>query len=98
MTVPLQDVRAKIIEDSNLDLIKEEDQDEGCNLTEEQKAVAEEFTDEVFNMLMHQLSYEFGIMINRNDPAKGLFKQNAGIKTDLFAIEKYIDEIQTEIL
>jgi len=37
-------------------------------------------------------------MINRNDPAKGLFKQNSGIKTDLFAIEKYIDEIQTEIL
>ena len=49
-------------------------------------------------MLMHQLSYEFGIMINRSDPAKGLFKQNSGIKTDLFAIEKYIDEIQSEIL
>lgn len=49
-------------------------------------------------MLMNQLSFEFGLMINRNDPAKGLYKQNAGIKTDLFAIEKYIDEIQTEII
>jgi hypothetical protein len=50
-------------------------------------------------MLIAQMIYELELLVNRgNDKAKGLFKQNSGIKTDLFAIEKYIDEVQTEIL
>lgn len=93
MTVPLGDARAKL-EDPSLDVYDTE----GCDLNEQQKAYAEDLTDDLFSMLMNQLSFEFGLMINRNDPAKGLYKQNAGIKTDLFAIEKYIDEIQTEII
>ena len=49
-------------------------------------------------MLLAELHFNMDLMVNRNGQAKGLFKQNSGIKTDLFAIEKYIDEVQTEIL
>lgn len=49
-------------------------------------------------MLIAEMHIEMDVMVNRNAPAKGIFKQNQGIKTDLFAIEKYIDEVQTEML
>ena len=49
-------------------------------------------------MLIAEMHIEMDVMVNRNAPAKGIFKQNQGIKTYLFAIEKYIDEVQTEML
>lgn len=56
----------------------------------------EKLTDEVFGLLVAELKYEMDDLVNR-EASKGLPKQQGGIKTDLFAIEKYVDEILEEI-
>jgi len=59
------------------------------------------FTDEIFGLLLKEMQMELGLLVNRNiqrnesrDPYR---EQGQGIKTDLFAIERYVDEVHRQV-
>jgi hypothetical protein len=74
-----------------------------------QSAEKEEFltnvdalTDEIMQLLVAEMRYDFDFMVSRRDNRSGPEEEDQnqqvqGIKTDLFAIEKYVDEVVEEI-
>lgn len=66
-------------------------------LTPHQAEYAEALTQEIFTLLVAEMQLDFELLVNRDAANLQEPMQLQGIKTDLFAIEKYVDEIITEI-
>lgn len=66
---------------------------------------AEALSDEIMKLLVAELRYDFELLVNRDQAQQQQQQQEQlqaqqqlqGIKTDLFAIERYVDEIVEEI-
>lgn len=81
---------------------------------EEQKnAVVDEITDDIFKMVMSEMKLDLDLMFIKDqkghkeeghsnyflsESGRFLIFERKGIKTDLFAIERYVEEVLEEIM
>lgn len=73
---------------------------------------AEDITDDIFKMLMNELKVDLDLLLLResktapredanfllSESGRFLIFERKGIKTDLFAIERYVEEVLEEVL
>jgi hypothetical protein len=87
------------------EIAKFEKEVEESPLNKNQRAFADELTMEILKHLVAEMKHDWEVLVNRE--AAQMLKQQQeqlaqmqqirGIKTDLFAIERYVDEVVEEL-